>query len=167
MTPDSEHRTPDEPEHFRFIEAGTQLTYEFESLGTLQAALFQTIDFCPVVSFRGWSKHKEMTASLRLKHYAYDRREIGSCLLDRDEVTAWHRMLLRTQEPDAECSQRRLTNFEYITRHGIKMVCKAGQNETSFLMYISGLQAAILQPNVVGQLLNIFEDFETLYRKYL
>jgi hypothetical protein len=169
MNEDSQSSSPGEPAVFRFIEAGMRLTYEFESIGRIQASLGQTIEFSPVFSIRGWSNHKEFIASLRLKHFTYDYREIGRCLLDLDEVVAWSQLLRQMQERQDGCSELQMRSVEYESRHGVRMVWQSGikrQNEASFLLHVSSPQVAIVSADFISQLLIIFDDFELLCRRY-
>jgi hypothetical protein len=157
--------SPNEPGMFRFIEVGMRLTYEFESLGQIRTSLGHTIEFRPVFSSRGWSTHKEIIASLRLIHLADQSREIGRCLLDQDEVTAWGRLLRPMPDKDCCSDGWQTRSLELETRHGIRMVWQNGING-SFLLYISSQQPAILPLDFASRLLKIFDDFELLSRKY-
>lgn len=162
---DPQPSSPDEPGTFRFVEVGMRLTYELESLGQIRTSLGQTIEFCPVLSTRGWSTHKEFIASLRLIHLADQTREIGRCLLDQDEVAAWGRLLRRMQENDCCSDGLKTRSFEYESRHGVRMVWRNGIN-APFLLHVSSPQPAILPVDFISQLLKIFDEFELLCSKY-
>jgi len=165
MNDDTPAFSPNDPETFRFVEAGMRLTYELESLGEIVASMGQTIQFCPVLSTRGWSNHKDFVASLRLKHLDGASHEIGRCLLDQDEVAAWTHFLRWTQGGD-RCSGLRTTSLEYASRHGVRMIWQGGTfwNESLFFLHVSSEQAAILPAEFISQLLKIFDDFDSLCR---
>lgn len=161
MSEDSQFELPEEPPMLQFVESGMQLILEFESLGQIDAALGHTIRFCPVLAVRGWSDHREYAVSLRLKHVADQNREVGRCLLNEDEVAAWRKLLLQMQQHE-ECSEYETNSFEYVTRHGIRMVWQAGLiwNDAPFFLYVSTMQPAILPRDFIRQLLDIFNAFD-------
>jgi hypothetical protein len=166
-----DENSPDDPPMFQFVEAGMRLTYEFEALGILEAGLGHTIEFFPLLSVRGWSSHKEVMASLRLVHRAGDRREIGRCLLDQDEVDAWER-LFRPMRDGGPCDSAhegvRVQGFEYASRHGIRLVWQRHMNplDTRYRLYVSAQQAALLPSDFLDQFLTIFNEFAALRRRY-
>lgn len=155
--------SPNEPGMFRFVEVGMRLSYELEPIGQIRTSFGHTIEFCPVLTSRGWSTHKEFIASLRLIHRADQSREIGRCLVDQDEVVAWGRLLRQLR--DNCCSDGLQTRkFEYETRHGIRIVWQSGIC-VPFLLHVSSPQPAILPNDFIGQLLTIFDEFEILCDK--
>jgi hypothetical protein len=148
---------------FEFIEPGMAMAFEYDSIGSIRAALAQTIEFFPAVLIRGWSEHKELTPSLRLRHFTSDRREIGRCLLDYDEVKAWAEWL-RTLQIGAGCSDReppRLRHFEYQSRHGIRIVWNG-----LYQLHVAAVQSAILPRDFMEDLLMILEAFQTFCREH-
>ena len=153
--------TPSSSPLLRFVEAGMRLTYEFESLGELEASFGQSIRLCPVVSVRGWSDNKECTASLRLTHFDSERREIGHCLLDHDEIAVWSQLLCEMQTGHC-CSELQTSRLEYVSRHGIVLVWQSNSEmlEGAFVLNVSSPQTAILPPEFVSTLIDIFDEFE-------
>lgn len=163
-----ESQPPKEPHPLlSFVEHGMLLTYEFESLGQIEAALGQVIQFCPVLTVRGWSTHKEYVASLRLKYFAEPNRLTSQCLLDQDEICAWRRLLLATRQSGC-CPEVRTNGLEYVTRHGIKLVWQARSiwKDAAYFLYVNCRQAAILPTHFDSQLLQIFDDFESFCGSY-
>lgn len=167
MSEDSQSSPLDQPNMLKFVESGMRLTYEFESIGRIEASLGQTIEFHPVISCRGWLNGKELIAALRWKHFASEGREIGRCLLDQDEVKAWGQLLRPMRERDP-CSGLRVTCFEYVSRHGIKLFWKSDpdSNNAPFLVFVASAQAAILPSDFISRLLIIFDDFEAHRRRF-
>lgn len=165
MSEETSSSSPDEPGMFRFIEVGMRLTYELQSIGQIKTSLGQTVEFYPVISSRGWSTHKELIRSLRFVHLAAPSHVIGHCLVDRDEVAAWGRWLRMMQEERPCCDELPTRSFEYVTRHGVRLIWHDG-SYTPFTLHVASRQAAILPTDFVSQLLKIFDDFEGLCRKF-
>ena len=148
----------------RFVRAGMRLTYEFESLGEISTALGHRIVFFPVISSRTWSTRKEYNAALRFVHFADRYREIGRCLVDHDEVSAWGE-LFRTCLQEGECgkSEFRCLRGEYVTRHGVRLVWGAGE---SYRLYVASPQPAHLPCSFITRLLQIFSQFEVFCQQF-
>lgn len=166
MNDDSQSPSPNDPDMFRFVEAGMSLTYEFRPLGVIKAPLGQIVEFCPVFTCQGFSDHKKFVASLRLRHLVGRCSEISRCILDRDEVFAWSQLLRYFQKLEYEDLNTR--NVEYVSRHGIKLVlkCRANEKYVPFLLHVASSQAAILPEDFASEMVEIFEDFESLCREY-
>jgi hypothetical protein len=165
-TPDPNPR--DKHPLFEFVEAGMRLTHEFASLGQLACSFGNVIEFRPVLSVIGWSDRKEFQAALRMRHLDPYGRELGVCLLDRDEARCWTGLLnaclcRRADDPD----NVELERLVYISRHGAKLVGRNSLvNGSPWVLQVGTEQTALLPIDFTSTLLDLFAEFESLCERY-
>lgn len=163
MSSDDDSTSPDSPERsvFDYIESGMSLVYEYQTIGQMSVGFGQTIFVRPVVACKGYSKRKEFTTSLRFIHATYDNREIGRCLLDRDEVAAWIHFLTSMLSVSTECTvDLKVQRLDYVSRHGIRLVCRP-DNAAPYTLHVASEQAALLpSASFATDLLAILGEFE-------
>lgn len=167
--------TPDQPsarKHplFDFVESGMRLTREFASLGHLACSFGHVIEFRPVLSVVGWSDRKEFHAALRMRHLDPHGRELGVCLLDRDEVRCWSGLLngiiCGSYASFGDPRQDSLDRVEYTSRHGAKLVCQGHWMKADpWGLQVATGQTAILPIDFASTLIDLFAEFESLCEK--